>query len=149
VELVEVRRNIARGENGGTHDRSGAVITGNPIVICHHNSTDTVLMSVDEDRVLSSRVEIPSVRDWISPDNTTWQQRGAVVPFPDDSQSGGGDDRRVVRFYDPRFVFLHANCCIVTGRNNLCIGSRKRVFPVHGEMPRRGGIGVQSEEDCL
>ena len=73
-------------------------------------------------------------------DITTWGQRGIAVPSLDDSQSGGGCDRCVLCFYNPRFVLLHTHCGIVTVT---------RLVGVYRETTRGRVSGVESEEDCL
>ena len=87
-------------------------------------------------------VEVSGVRDWISLDLTTRQQRVTVVPLPDDPQSGGGYDGCVVRFYDPRFVLSHANCGIITHPAPI-----NRAIQVYRETAGGRVIAGEPEED--
>jgi len=102
-----------------THGRRGDVMAqkGTVVGTSFRHAIDAIGMSYGEHPALSRRVEIPIVHDSSPSDITTWRQRGATVPFLDDPQSRGGSGRCVVRFDDPRFVFMHADCGVIA---NLC-----------------------------
>jgi len=87
------------------------------VAITFPKPIDAIVVNRGEHKVLSRRVEISSVRDSSSSDITARRQRGTAVPLPDDTQNEGGSGGCVVRFYDPRFVLLHANRRIITNPN--------------------------------
>jgi len=99
--------------NDGTHGRSGDAISI-IILISFRKPDDAISMNNGEQRVLSCCAEIPRIRDSSSSDITARRLRGTSVPFPNDPQKEGRSCGRVVCFYDPRFVLLHANRDIIT-----------------------------------
>ena len=132
---------------GETYGRSRGVITiGNliPDLIDFPKPFDGSVMSREEHKVLSRRVEISGVLHLGPSDSTTWRERGVVL-FPDDSQSKGGSGGRVVRFYDPRFVLLHANSGVETEHDFP--QTRQRLIQVCRETTRRRETGVESDDD--
>ena len=94
--------------------------------------------------VLSRGVEVSGVLKLICMGVAT-RQRGVTVSFLDDPQGGGGADRRVVCFDDPRVVFLHADRGVVTDPASHSVG-RNCVVRVYGEATLGGEAGVKSDE---
>ena len=97
---------------------------------------------------LSRRVEISGIRDSSSSNTTTRRQRGTAVTFPGDPQNVGTGGC-VVRFYDPRFVPLHANCGIITDPSFHPIAIQPRLIRVCREATGRCETGVELDEDRL
>jgi len=104
-------------------------------------------MSRGERKVLSSCIEVPSVRESSSSDLATRRQWDTAVPFSDDPQSDGGSGGCVVCFYHPRFVFLHANCRIITNPDFALIW--RCLVRVCREPTKRRQIGVELDEEGL
>jgi len=111
-----------------THGRRGNVETVPPIIF--HHLIDAIIVRYEERRVLPCGVEISNVAYGGPSYITARQQRGTAVTFLDDPKSGGGSDRRVVCFYDPRFVLLHANSGIVTDPGYHTVGIWQRLVRV-------------------
>ena len=102
-------------------------------------------MSYVERWVLSRRVEESDVLNWISLDFTT-RQRGVIVASLDDPQSGGGSDRRIVCFDDPRIVLFHADRSIVPNPASHSVGIWNRLVRIYGEATLRCETGIESDK---
>jgi len=142
---------IGRGQKGrstqgqdGTHGRIGEVRMVLTIILLQPIGATAI--SQPERGILSCRVEVSSVGDWGSSDFTAWRRQGTAVPFLDDPQSGGGYDRGVVCFYNPRFVPLHTNCGVATDQ---VLRPWRRLVHVYRETAGRRESGFGSDEDCL
>lgn len=136
-----------RGTRGydATHGRRGDVILVTPVIF--HHLIDAVIVSYEERRVLSSRVEISGIRDMGSSDIATRQQRATTVTFLDYAQGSGGPDGCVVCLYNPRFVFLDANGGIVTDPSSRSVFIWQRIVRVYGETTGRRETGIKSDEN--
>ena len=129
-----------------THGVRGEVIIITVPTIIFRYLFDAIVTSYSERLILFCRIEVSGIHDWGFLDITHRQQRSTAVPLPDNPQNGGGYDRRVVCFYDPRFVLVHANRSIVAIRG---CPMRERPTQGYGKTTIRRVAGVDSQEDCL
>lgn len=101
-------------------------------------------MSYVERSVLSRRVKVSCVLNWVSLDFTT-RKRAVAVTALDDPQRSGGPDGCIVCFDHPRIVLFDADRSIVTDPG--CNSVVNRLVRVYGEATGRRVSCVEPDED--